>query len=95
MNICEIKDLINEYAQQTGRDGYMDTGDAWKLLTLIRNSADGLCQATDEEIAAAHDQYGSADVQIDGDAMTSASDQDGVWVQAWVYIYPAEEDNDD
>ena len=95
MNLCDIKAEIDKFEEECREKQGTDTNAAWVLLKWIRSIADGLRQATEEEIKSAYRQYGSVDVQVDGNAMASASDQDGVWVQAWVYIYPAEEDNDD
>lgn len=42
-------------------------------------------KATKEEIEQARAVYQNDDVQIDDDALTSHTD-DGVWVQAWVWL---------
>ena len=41
--------------------------------------------ATPEERSAAQDEHGSDDIEIDDDALASRTDE-GVWVQAWVYV---------
>lgn len=41
--------------------------------------------ATPEQIKRARDQYETDDVEIDDNAGISPSD-DGVWVQAWVWL---------
>jgi hypothetical protein len=41
--------------------------------------------ATPAEIAAAREQYGSNDVEIDEGAAASRADN-GVWVAAWVWL---------
>lgn len=48
-------------------------------------------EETDEElrqraIKAARDLYGTDDIEIDDDAKLSTTD-DGVWVQAWVWVH--------
>lgn len=41
--------------------------------------------ATDQEIVAAREQYGSDDVEVDHNALASDADH-GTWVQAWVWV---------
>ena len=88
MNLCDIKGRIDAFMRQAEIDD-LDISYFRGLLNWIRGMADGLRQATEEEIKSAYRQYGSVDVQVDGDAMTCET-PNGVWVQAWVYIYPVE-----
>ena len=46
--------------------------------------------ASPAQIARARGQYQSDDIQIDDDAVLSKADE-GVWVQAWVWLGKAEE----
>ncbi len=41
--------------------------------------------ATPEEVAEAREKYGSTEIEIDEDALASRG-EDGVWVQAWVFL---------
>ena len=49
--------------------------------------------ASNEQIEEARAVYGSDEVEIDDVALTSVSDE-GVWVQAWVWL-PKDEDGDE
>jgi hypothetical protein len=42
-------------------------------------------KASVKEIHAARSLYGSDDIEVDGDAKVSRAN-DGVWVQAWVWV---------
>ena len=50
--------------------------------------------ATKEEINRARKEYGSETIEIDRNAKSSIAD-DGVWVNAWVWLENEEEDDDD
>lgn len=66
----------------------------YEHLSNLLNQAGIFTPATEEQIAAARDEYGSDDIQIDSDAQISEAD-DGYWVQAWVWIDAPEEEEDD
>ena len=50
-------------------------------------------KATPEEIEKAKELYGSNEISIDADARASRAD-DGVWVQAWVWLDQEEDDGE-
>jgi hypothetical protein len=57
-----------------------DPGPAW-----ITEEIPGDEFATDLEIERARDEYGTEDIEIDGNAKASRA-EDGVWVAAWVWL---------
>lgn len=58
-----------------------------KAERIVQDRADGL--ATTQEIEAARANYESDEINVDEGALTSRAD-DGVWVNAWVWISPEE-----
>ena len=55
--------------------------------------------ATPEQIRAAREQYGSDDIEVDDNATISEvsppadGSPDGLWVQAWVWLAPDDDDD--
>lgn len=43
--------------------------------------------ATPALVEKARNIYGSDDIEIDDNALTSRGDDPGTWVQAWVWVY--------
>lgn len=60
-----------------------------KAIGEMRDAA-----ATPEERAAAQDEHGSDDVEIDDDALASRTDE-GTWVQGWVYVAMSDDEPED
>ena len=91
MSIRSIKQAIDEFDEECEKAEYTDIGDAWDLLNWIRDQFKGLRPATKEEIKSARHQYGNTDIQVNHDAFAADPARGGVWVQAWVYLYPEED----
>jgi len=68
-----------------------------ELAVAIREEADAIeTQERIDLIEAATDQYATGsdhDIEIDEDAAISDADN-GTWVQAWVWIFDDDEEND-
>lgn len=56
--------------------------------------ADPAARATDDEINEARELYGTDDCEIDDGALKSVADE-GLWVQAWVWLARPADDGDD
>jgi len=57
----------------------------WDCRQAIREALEQAEQASPELVREARETYGSDDIQIDDDAAVAAGDE-GVWVQAWVWV---------
>lgn len=57
-------------------------------------AADPASRATDAEIAEARAEHQTSECEIDDGALKSVAD-DGLWVQAWVWLARPADDDDD
>jgi len=63
---------------------------AYQLMFKAKQSV-----ASVELRQAAHEEYGSDEIEIDDEGAGASPGDGGTWVQAWVWVEEEEEDDDD
>ena len=84
--------LLHRAAEALSRIVTGETPDINQLEALVNEIETS--KASDSLTEIASNIYGSDDVEIDGDAVTSRGD-DGTWVSAWVRVFAGEEGGDE
>lgn len=99
--LTALKDLRAEVEDVSKRCGWAGNGARQRADKVLANAAPFLIEPTAEQeayraemICAARQEYAQGsdnDIEVDDDAQLSQAD-DGTWVQAWVWIRTAEDE---
>lgn len=52
-------------------------------------------KASEVDIQVARDMYSNGEIEVDDNATTSESDEEGIWISAWLFVYDADREDDD